>query len=451
MIIKNREELLSHGYRKGREVALDIIENAIKAVDAYDAVKKKVHIENCRLVIEDLNYTLSNVGNIYVIGGGKATFSIARALDEIFGQRIKSGIINVKRGEKHRLKYVKVIEASHPIPDEMGFEGANEIIDIAKEAKESDLVFCAITGGASALIPLPAENVSLEDKKKVTELLLKCGAAIDEINTVRKHISAIKGGRLAKYIHPAEIINLLVIDEIAGLPWGPTVPDTSTFKDAVEVLRKYRLWEKVPDSVREHLERGLADPSLETPKPEDFKGLKVHNIVLADNEIMCEAAKKRAEELGFKSLILSTRLEGESREAGIVLASIAEEIEEKGRPINPPCILILGGEPTVTITGQFGKGGPCQELVLGGSLKIAGSKKIVIAAVDTDGTDGPTGIAGGIVDGYTLKRAKEKGIDVFGNLMGHNASEVLVKLQDAIVTGSTGTNVMNLDIVVITS
>jgi glycerate-2-kinase len=451
LIIKNKEELPSHGNKKGREVALDVVEYAIKAVDAYEATKKIVHIENGRLIIGDLNYDLPKVGNIYVVGGGKATFSIAQALDEILGERIKCGVINVKKEEKRRLKHIKVIEAGHPIPDEAGLEGTKEIMEIAEEAKEGDLVFCAITGGASALMPLPAGNISLEDKKKVTELLLKCGATVDEINAVRKHISAIKGGRLAKYIHSAEIINLIVIDEISGRPWGPTVPDTTTFKDAVNVLKKYSLWEKVPNTVREHLKRGMVDPSLETPKPKDFKGLKVHNVVLADNKIMCEAAKKRAEELGFKSLILSTRLEGESREAGIVLASIAKEIEERGRPIKPPCVLILGGETTVTITGQNGKGGPSQELVLGASLKIAGSKRVVVVSLDTDGTDGPTEIAGGIVDGYTLKRAKEKGVDVFESLMSHNSSEVLMKLQDAIFTGPTRTNVMDLDVLVITS
>lgn len=450
MIIKNRKGLLSHGNKKGREVALDVIEYAVRAVNAYETTKKSVCIRNGILSVRELEFDLSKVRNIYVVGGGKATFSIAKALEEVLGEKIKRGVINVKEGEKRRLKYIKVIEAGHPIPDEAGLEGTKEIMEIAEEAKEGDLVFCVITGGASALMPLPAGNVSLEDKKKVTELLLKCGATIDEINAVRNHISAIKGGRLAKYIHPAEIINLIIIDEISGHPWGPTVPDTTTFKDAVNVLKKYGLWEKVPDTVREHIKRGIIDPSLETPKPKDFKGLKVHNVVLADNGIMCEAAKKRAEELGFKSLILSTKLEGESREAGIVLASVAKEIDERNRPIKPPCVLILGGETTVTITGRSGKGGPSQELVLGASLKIAGSKRIVVASIDTDGTDGPTRIAGGVVDGYTLKRAEEKGLDIFESLVRHNSSEVLMSLQDAIFTGPTGTNVMDLDVLVVT-
>jgi len=452
MIIKNREELLSHGNKRGREVALDVIECAIKAVDPYEAVRKLVCIESGReLIVGDLRCDLSKAGNMFVVGAGKATFPIAQALDEILGEGIKRGIINVKRGEKRRLKNIKVTEAGHPIPDKAGLEGAKEIMDIAKEAKEGDLVFCIITGGASALMPLPVEGISLEDKKEITRLLLKCGASIDEINAIRKHISAIKGGRLAMYIHPAEVINLIVVDEVAGLPWGPTVPDTTTFKDAVCALKKYDLWGKIPDSVRKHIEMGLADSSLETPKPKDFEGLKVHNVILATNKTACETARKRAEELGYNSIILSTVLEGESREAGVVLASVAREIEESGKPLKPPCALILGGETTVTITGQPGKGGPSQELALGSSLKIAGSEKIVVASIDTDGTDGPTDIAGGIADGYTMERAKEKGMDIYENLMRHNTSYVLKELKDAIMTGPTGTNVMDLNVIVVTT
>jgi len=450
MRIKNKEELLSRRNRRGREIALDIIEHAMKAVNPYEVAKKLVYIENDRrLIVCDLSYDLSKVGNIYVVGAGKATFPIAQALDEILGDRIKRGAINVKRGEKRRLKHIKVREARHPIPDGTGLEGAKEIVEIAKEAKEEDLVFACITGGASALLPLPAEGISLEDKRSVTDLLLKCGAAIDEINAVRKHISAIKGGRLAMYIRPAEVINLIVMDEVPGLPWGPTVPDITTHEDAVRSLKKYDLWEKIPDSVRNHLEIGLIDITLETPKPKEFEGLKVHNIILTNNEVACEAAKKRAEELGFDSMILSTVLEGESRETGIVLAGIAKEIAERGRLLKPPCVLILGGETTVTITGQSGEGGPSQEFALGFALKIAGSKNIVIASIDTDGTDGPTDIAGGIADGYTIERAKEKGIDIYENLMKHNSSHVLKELGDAVITGPTGTNVMDLNVIVI--
>jgi glycerate 2-kinase len=215
------------------------------------------------------------------------------------------------------------------------------------------------------------------------------------------------------------------------------------------VLQKYQLWEKAPSSVRKHLEKGIADPKLETPKPKDFEGLEVYSLILENNSVACEAAKKKAQELGLDSLILSTVLEGESREVGIVLASIAKEIEERKRPLKPPCVLIVGGETTVTIVGKAGEGGRNQELTLASALKIDGSKNIVIASIGTDGTDGPTNIAGGIVDGYTLQRTREKKIDAFKNLEKHNSSYVFRQLKDAIFTGPTGTNVMDLMLIVV--
>lgn len=449
MIIKNLDRLVSHGNIKGRKIIIDIIEHAIKAVDAYEATKRNVKLGNGKLVVENLSYCLSTIKHIYVIGAGKATFPIAKALEDILGDKIDEGIVIVKRGEKRRLKRIKVLEASHPIPDEAGLEGTKEIVNIAQKASDQDLVFCAITGGASALMPLPAENITLEDKKKVTDLLLKCGATIDEINTVRNHISIVKGGKLAKIIHPAKIINLIVIDEIAGRPWGPTAPDDTTFRDAIAVLNKYGLWEDVPEAVRQYLVKGATDPRMETLRSKDFRSLYVQNVILASNKELCEAAKKRAEELNLNSLILTKRLEGESREAGIVLASIAREIEDCNQPIRRPCAIILGGETTVKITGLCGKGGPSQEFALGAAIKIAGSKKIVVASIDTDGTDGPTEIAGGIVDGYTLNRAKKNGIDIYECLMKHNTHEALLALQDALITGPTNTNVMDLNVAVI--
>jgi glycerate-2-kinase len=374
---------------------------------------------------------------------------MGQALEEILGKRIQRGIIIEKRGQGHKLKTIKVVEGGHPIPDEAGLEGTKEIVKIAKAAQERDLVFVCIMGGCSALMPLPVNGISLEEKKSVTDLLLKSGATINEINAVRKHISSVKGGKLATHIHPAIVINLIVIDEVAGRPWGPTVPDTTTFEDARCVLQKYHLWEKAPSSVRKHLEKGIADPKLETPKPKDFEGLEVYSLILANNSVACEAAKKKAQELGLDSLILSTVLEGESREVGIVLASIAKEIEERKRPLKPPCVLIVGGETTVTIVGKAGEGGRNQELTLASALKIDGSKNIVIASIGTDGTDGPTNIAGGIVDGYTLQRTREKKIDVFKNLEKHNSSYVFRQLKDAIFTGPTGTNVMDLVLIVV--
>ena len=449
MIIANRDELVSHGNARGRGVIVDIIEYALQSMNSYTLTRKKIRIQDNMLCVDYLKYDLSKIRNIFVVGGGKAAFPIAQALEDILGERIRRGVVNVKKGEKRRLKRIKIREAGHPVPDEEGYEGAKEILETVQEAREGDLVFCLITGGASALMPLPYEGISLDDKKKVNELLLKSGATIDEINAVRNHISAIKGGRLAKYIHPAETVNLIVMDEVAGLPWGPSVPDSTTFGDCVRILRKYDLWNNVPDSVRKHIEKGLSDPAMETLKPKDFEGMKMHNVILADNQKICQAAKERAEQLGLSAVVLTTVLEGESREAGIVLATIAREVEAKGRPVEPPCALICGGETNVRIAGEYGKGGPSQEFALGSSLKLDGSRRIVVASVDTDGTDGPTDVAGGIVDGYTLERARERGLDVYGSLMKHDTYVALKGLGDAICTGPTETNVMDLDVIVV--
>jgi len=427
-----------------------VVEHALTAVDSYEAAKRLVRIEDGKeLVIGDLRRKLSEVQNIYVLGGGKAAYPIARWLDETLGERITEGVIAVKRGETRRLRHVQVREAGHPMPDQDGLNAAKEIMKTAKKAQEGDIVLCIVTGGLSALAPLPAKGITLSDKKKVTGLLLKCGATIDEINAVRKHISQIKGGRLAKYLHPAEIVNLIVIDEVAGLPWGPCVPDTTTFFDAIHALQKYALWGKIPESVKRHLEKGMKTPNAETPKPKDFQHLKVHNLVLADNRIACERAMRRSQELGLSSVILSTVMEGESREVGVALACIAKEVNERKRPVETPCTLIVGGETTVTIEGRHGKGGPNQELVLGFSLKAASCGNVTLVSIGTDGTDGPTEIAGGIADGYTLRRAEEKRIDVYKDLIWHNSSRVLRDLGDAIITGQTETNVMSLQVVVI--
>ena len=450
MIVKNADEIVSHGNIEGRKIAVDIINYAISEIDSYKLVKNAVRLRGNILKVGSHSFDLSDINNIYVVGSIKGSFSIARGLEEVLGDRIAGGVVIEKRGESRRLRRIRIVEAGHPVPDMEGVRGAREVVRIARLAGGKDIVFACITGGCSALMTLPARGISLEDVRETTDLLLKCGAEIQEINAVRKHISAIKGGRLALYAHPAQVVSLIVVDEVRGLPWGPTVPDTTTFKDAEAVLKKYNIWDKVPKSVRRHIER--ADPEWETPKQEDFKrmGVRAYNIVLANSETVCTAAERRARELGLNTLILSTVMEGESREVGIALAGVAREAERSGRPVEPPCVIIVGGETTVTIIGEAGEGGRNQELVLGAALKIEGSRNIVIASVGTDGTDGPTDIAGGIVDGQTVSRAVEKGIDIYNELMKHNSSYVLKKLGDAIYTGPTGTNVMDLRLLIIT-
>jgi len=448
--IKNREELTSHGYKKGRQAAISIIEHALGAADPYVATRNLVSLRGEVLTVGSLQFDLSRRGNIYVLGAGKATFPIAKALEEILGERIIEGLIIVKKGQEGTLRKIEVRRASHPIPDREGLDAAKDVKRIAEKAQENDIVFCAITGGSSALMPLPVSDITLEEKRRINELLLTSGATIREINAVRKHLSDIKGGKLALSIFPAEIINLTVSDvteDPLDYITGPTVPDTSTFLDAISVLRKYGLWDKFPKSAIHYLQNATLE--LETPKDFGEFEFLVHSFILIRSGTICEAAAEKAKELGFTPFILTTMLEGESREVGVVFAGITKEIKRHHRPLSPPCAIIAGGETTVKIDSRCGEVGPNQEFALSAALQLASYDKVVIAALDTDGTDGPTGIAGGLVDNSTIKRAKEKSVDTFKHLSEHDASTVLLSLGDAIITGPTGTNANDLKILLV--
>ncbi len=448
--IKNLPDLLSHGNTKARKTVFDIIGHALAKADPYRAVKELVSLEGEILTVGDLRYDLKEHRRILVLGAGKATFPIAKALEEILGDRIDEGLVICKYGQEGELSRVKLRLAGHPIPDEAGFRAAREVMDLASRTGPGDIVFMAITGGSSALMPYPVEQVTLEEKKLVNKLLLSCGANIIEINAVRKHISRIKGGWLAKSVHPqAHLINLTVSDVI-GDPLDyitcPTVPDTSTFEDARRTLRRYDLWDKVPASVREYLAAG--GPERETPK--DLSDHQIHNFLLVPGDAACVAAEEKAKELKFETMILSTMLEGESQVVGQIYAGIAKEILLNRRPLTPPCVIIGGGETTVKLNGEAaGDGGPNQEFALGAALGIDGIGDVVVVGLDTDGTDGPTNVAGGIVDDQTVNRAKELEIDLYSALKKHDVTPVLKKLNDAILTGATGTNVNDLKVMVV--
>jgi glycerate-2-kinase len=450
MIIQNRRELLSHGLRKKRRSVLDIIEYALMASNPYLATKRTIRFQKRQLIINGYRIDLRKKRNVYVIGAGKATFPIAKALEEILGDKIVRGLIVVKQGQEGELERIKTIKAGHPLPDAQGFQAAKEILTIADEATYGDLVFAIITGGSSSLLSYPIAGITFEDLCKVNELLLYSGAVIQEINAVRKHISQIKGGRLALRIHPAEIVNLTVSDVIGDWKMidcitDNTVPDRSTFEDAVTSLKKYCIWNEAPESIRNHLQK--ADPKLETPKT--FGSIKPRTYLLMTNADACVAAVNKAQALGFNAKILSTMIEGESSEAGIVHGGIVREVEAYNRPVRLPGVLISGGETTVRIRGNHGKGGPNQEFILGFATKIGGSTQIIGASVDTDGTDGPTDVAGGMVDGLTLKRAENQALNLHESLQNHDSYSLLQALGDTIVTGSTGTNVMNLRILLV--
>jgi glycerate-2-kinase len=437
MYIKNHDELISHGNRALRAAALAIAEHTLERVNPYAATRRLVHLEGRTLTVGELTYDLSKRGAIYVLGAGKASLPIAYALEDVLGQHITDSLVIVKEGQERSTHIITLREASHPLPDERGYDAARAMVQLARKARQGDIVFCAITGGSSALAPYPVEGVTLQQKRAVHRLLLECGASIREINAVRKHLSQIKGGRLALAIFPAEIINLTVSD-VTGDPYDyitcPTVPDTSTFADAMRVLDRYDLWGRFPASAAAYLRN--ATPELENPR--DFGAHPVHTFLLVRSGEACEAAAEKAAKLGFVPRILTTEMEGDSTAEGLAFgARLASSYGYEA------VALIAGGETTVTLHGEGGLGGPNQEFALSAARALT-SEDMVVLSLDTDGTDGPTLLAGGLTDSSTLSRARERGIDPETALTQHDVSPVLTALHDAIVTGHTGTNVNDL-------
>jgi len=447
-IIKNREELLSHGNSHLRQEILNIIQAGIHSGDPGTGTRRQVRLSGGNLWVGTRSYRLAEINKIYIVGAGKGSFPIAEALETILGEKISEGVCVVKRGEKRRLKRIEIHEANHPIPDDTSVDGAEKILRIVRQAGEGDLVFAAVTGGSSALVTLPPEGISLEEIQQLNDLLLKSGATIREMNIVRKHLCRIKGGRLVAYIQPAEAITLTLDTAPEGMPWPDMcLADPSTFQDAISVLRHFDLWESVSPSIQKYLQQGVHRPDLETVK--SLAGMKTSIVSVGDPVSMCMAAAESARTLGFTPHILSTKLEGEAREAGICMAGIAKEIMSFQRPFKTPCALISGGETTVTIKGKSGQGGPNQEFALGFISKMKSQSEFSCASVDSDGTDGPTSIAGGVVDDRTWEEAEKKNLDIREHLKNHNSSVILQKLGSAIITGHTGTNLQNLRVVLI--
>ena len=407
-----------------RRQALRIFRAALKAADPYQAVL-------CHLRLNPQAYQ-----NIFVIGAGKASAQMARAVERMLGARITAGEINVKDGHGARLRRIKINECGHPVPDQRGVAGARRIAQIASQAGPDDLVICLISGGASALLPLPAPSITLVQKQKITRSLLACGASIHEINCVRKHISAIKGGQLARLAYPATLLTLILSDVVGDdldvIGSGPTVPDRSAIADARAILSKYGIPNKL------HME--------ETPKPGDKVFQKTRNVIVGSNALAVDAAAMEASRLGFNSLVLSTSLVGEAREVARVHAAIAREIQVAGRPVKVPACVISGGETTVTIRGK-GLGGRNQEFALAAAIDIAGLGDTVILSAGTDGTDGPTDAAGAIADGATLARAQALGLDASAYLTNNDSYHFFQATGDLIKTGPTGTNVADIQLI----
>lgn len=444
--ISNGSPLSTHGEQALRRQAIDIIEHALSAADPYRAVNDRVELRGDRLIVDGASVPLPKHGRVIFIGAGKASFPIASAIEGILGDRLTAGSVICKYGQAGKLSRIRLIHAAHPIPDETGARATRDIVDLVSRTGPDDIVISGITGGSSALMGLPADAIPLDDYADLTRMLLGCGANVIEINAVRKHIAAVGGGRLMNLVHPrARLINLTVSDVI-GDPLDyitdPTVPDTSTLGDARNTLSRYGLWERVPASVSAYLREGGG--AIETPKNCGTREPPV-NALLLSAEVACDAAAWRGREIGLEAMILSTRFEGESQHLGRTFAAMAIEVARRRRPVAPPALLIGGGETVVRLgDGSVGNGGPNQEFAVAAAIELDGIRGTVIAGVDSDGTDGPSQLAGAMVDGETMARARRFGVDLRLALEAHDTSPALMQIEDAIFTGATGTNVNDL-------
>jgi hydroxypyruvate reductase len=436
-----------------RARVLPVLDAALKAVDPAAAVAGKMHLKDAALIVGGRTYLLQDYERVLVLAFGKAATPMAQAVKGL-GLRLDEGLVITKYGhgpdDPATLAPLDVVEAGHPVPDAMGVAAARRAAELARSATADDLVITLISGGGSALLTLPAEGISLTDLQQTTELLLASGASIDEINTIRKHLSQVKGGQLARLAAPATVISLILSDVIGSpldvIASGPTVPDSSTWADAWNVIERYQLAEKLPATVRERLQAGLAGDLPDTPKPGDPIFQRVQTLVVGDNAIAAEAARQAAEKQGFAATILSTFVQGEAREVARVLVALGREVVVHQRPLAPPACLILGGETTVTLHGQ-GRGGRNQEMALAAAIELAQTPEaddIVIVALATDGTDGPTDAAGGIADATSVSRGMAAGLDARQHLANNDAYPWLKATNDMLITGPTRTNVNDL-------
>ncbi|OGB92830.1 MAG: glycerate kinase [candidate division NC10 bacterium RIFCSPLOWO2_02_FULL_66_22] len=433
-----------------RKAARRIFDAAVRAVDPAEAVRRHVRREDSRLRVGQETLDLGGVHQIVVVGCGKAAAPMAAAVEDVLGDRISRGVVVTKYGHVQPTRMVRIHEAGHPVPDDAGIKGAEAILDHVRGLGPKDLVLVLISGGGSALTPAPVDGISLSEKQALTKSLLACGADIREINTLRKHISRVKGGQLARVAQPARVV-ALILSDIVGDPLdaiasGPTVPDPTTFADALRILDTYRIRGEIPATVRARLEAGTRGEVPETPKPDDPLFARVHNLIVGSNIQALEAARSEAHALGLTPMILSSSIEGETREIARMHAALAREIRTSGNPVTPPACLISGGETTVTLRGS-GKGGRNQEFVLAAALDIAGLPETVILSAGTDGTDGPTDAAGAIADGETCLRALALGLNPRAALDGNDAYPFFAKLGDLILTGPTNTNVMDVRLI----
>lgn len=437
-----------------RSDAETIFRAGLAAVDAGEAVARHLSLDRGRNLLrlgDGRELSLSGFRRVFVVGAGKAAAPMAAAVERIIEPAFPAqGIVNVKYGHTTpRPRFIELHECGHPLPDQAGVEGARAIERILSALAGEDLLFVVVSGGASALLPAPAEGISLEEKQRTTELLLRAGADIHELNAVRKHLSTLKGGQLALRARPATVIALILSDVVGDrldvIGSGLTACDPSTFADAARVLQRYNLAGSTPAAVARRIDMGIRQEIPETPKDAGSGPGAVLNLIVGSNRLALESAAAAARSLGFHTLVLSSTLEGESREVARVHAAILREVLATGNPLGRPACILSGGETTATVRGD-GRGGRNQEFALAAAIAIDGLEDAVILAAGTDGTDGPTDAAGAIVDGTTASRACGAGLSPHDHLARNDSYTILDRAGDLLRTGATGTNVMDINI-----
>ena len=432
-------------FETSRLHALEAMKESIDEVDPRRMVPRVVRLRKNMLLVGRKAFDLESFDRVLVIGGGKAGALTASAVEGILGDRVTAGRVIVPEYQSRlpRLKRIAFLGSTHPLPSGRGVAAVKEMLKVTTSPKEKDLVLCLISGGGSALMPMPIEGISIFDKRRVTEMLLRSGVGIVELNCVRKHLSGLKGGKLAEMLRPATVISLIVSDvvgdDLASVASGPTVPDGSTFAQAESILRKAGLWEWIPRSVKHVLETGVAGGIPETPKPGSVVFERVHNALVGSNSVARKAASGALRRLGY-SVAEWADVQGEARAFG---ARLGRSAMEKGAMT----AIVAGGETVVNVKGR-GKGGRNQETALAASLEIAGRKDIAVLCFSTDGIDGPTDAAGALADGITAKRGAQRGMRAVEYLGNNDSYSFFKELGNLVVTGPTGTNVNDINLAV---
>ena len=453
MYIKNSSELIGNGRTKAerdaRRSSLEALESALEAVEPTALIKGRLRMTgDRRLLVGRKRFNLRRFRRVLVIGGGKASAAMARAVEDVLGDEITGGVVNVLESQARRsgTMRVRLHGATHPLPSEKGERGVREMLKLVGNPTDDTLVICLISGGGSAMLPMPRKDIALSDKIETTRSLLRAGANIRELNIVRKHLSEIKGGWLAVKLYPATVVSLVISDVIGNrldsIASGPLYPDPSTFQDAEKVLEKYALSRKVPPSVSDLIRRGEAGSVPDTPKPGSKYFKRITNVIVGSNEDACAAAVRRLRVLHCRPTLVTTGYQGEAEDVGRHFGSIPVQAAERTRPRS----WVAGGETTVTVRGD-GHGGRNQEFALGAAMKISGNPGVAIVSIGTDGMDGPTDAAGAIVDGSSIARARALGLGPRECLRRNDSYQFFREIGDLVMTGPTGTNVNDVCVI----